>query len=123
MTTPAGVMLVICMCGRTVTEVASDGCPCGPRITQPCDHCRDLVLRFGGLDRAIKPGRVLVMQTYDLAAGKVDEGATRVIFDYEPGNRGADRGGEPQDPSILKAALSERRARAQAKEASHGDDR
>lgn len=120
MTTPAGVALVVCMCGRTVTEVtASDRCACAPRITQPCEQCRDLVVRFA-LDRTVKTGRVLVMQTYDLATCKVDEAATQVILDFEPGNRGADRGGEPQDPSILKRALAMRRSAAQAKEASLG---
>lgn len=120
MTTPAGVALVVCMCGRVVTEVRSaDACACAPRITQPCEQCRNIVVRFGPLGD-VKTARLLVMQTYDLAACKVIEDAVQIVLDFETGNRGADRGGELLDPNVLKQALAARRAKAAARDEMQG---
>lgn len=114
--TSAGVSLIVCMCGRIVTEVTSTGpCNgCGQRITQPCEQCRDMVLRWH-FEGSVRRGRLLVMQTYDLSTGKVDESAVQIVLDYEAGNRGANRGGELLEPSVLKRVLSARRAEAAAK--------
>lgn len=115
MTTAAGVSLVVCMCGRIVSEVRSEGaCACRTCVTQPCEQCRDIVARWG-LDGEVKKGRLLVMQTYDLDSCKVVEGAVQIVIDFEPGNRGEDRGGESLDPNVLRRALAARRAAAAAR--------
>ena len=78
----------------------------GSRLRLKCDMCRDTILKHHPDFLDVSPGRLLVMQTIDLAEGEVDPGQVGIFKDHARGDRSATRGGEGLPRRVLDEALA-----------------
>ena len=96
------------MCGRAIGELLCDGKPARGLLRIPCYLCRDVVHEFY-YHRAVPRGRLLVIQTIDLATAAVLPEEAAVFLNSVPGDRSESRGGERLAADVLIEALRLRR--------------